>query len=121
MNSRRHRVFGLLASTVTTATLAASMAGAANGGGSVETSSSERRNAILLNDRAHFGTPGRQLSAPGTPIVVRVDGGFDWAAAGVGAVGGLGFVLVAGVAASALRNRRRVGPARTVAVLKKGV
>jgi hypothetical protein len=114
MNSRRHRVFGLLASTVTTAVLAASMAGAANAGdGSVGTSSPERPNPILLNDIAHFGTPGRQLSAPGTPIVVRVDGGFDWAAAGVGAVGGLGFVLVAGVAASALRSRRRVGAART--------
>ncbi len=121
MNSHRQWVLGLLASTLTTAALAASMAGAAKGGGSAGTSSSGRPNAILQNDSAHFGTSGQPLSAPATPIVVRVDGGFDWATAGVGAVGGLGFVLVAGVAASALRSRRRVGPPQTVAVLKKGV
>jgi hypothetical protein len=111
MNSRRHRVFGLLASTVTAALLAAPVTAAGNGSGSFGTRASQRSNPILRNDIAHFGSSG-QLSAPGTPIVVRVDGGFDWAAAGVGAAGGLGLVLVAGVATSALRSRRRVDTAR---------
>jgi hypothetical protein len=113
MNSRRHRVFGLVASAITAAALAVpGIAAAGSGGRSVGTSSPERPNPILLNDIRHFGnTTG--LETPGAPIVVRVEGGFDWAAAGVGAVGGVGLVLVAGVGVSALRGRRRVDPART--------
>jgi hypothetical protein len=121
MKSRAYPVFRLLALTVTVATLAVPVSEAADGsGGPVGTSSSERPNAILRNDIAHYGTRGG-LSAPGTspvvhqppaPIVVRVDGGFDWAAAGVGAAGGLGLVLVAGAATSALRRRQRLDAAR---------
>jgi hypothetical protein len=111
MNSRRHRVFGLLASTVTAATLAAPVGAAGNGNASLGTRASQRSNPTLRNDIAHFGS-SRQLSAPGAPIVVRVDGGFDWAAAGIGAAGGLGLVLVAGVATSALRSRRGINTAR---------
>jgi len=121
MNGRHHRVFRLLASTITAATLAVPMTAAAGSGGApARTSSPEHSNAILRNDIAHYGTPGR-LSAPGAPIVVRVEGGFDWAAAGVGAAGGLGLVLVAGVATSALVRRQRVGAARASAALRKGV
>ena len=73
-----------------------------------------RSNTILGNDIAHFGrsdtaTVLRQSSAP---IVVRVDAGFDWASAGVGAAGGLGLMLVVAATASALRRRQRVNAAR---------
>ena len=121
MTHRHHRVFRLVASAITAAALAApGIAAAGSGGRSVGTSSPERPNPILLNDIRHFGnTTGLETS--GTPIVVRVGGGFDWAAAGVGGAGGLGFVLVAGVAAAARRSRRRVGSAQTHAVVKRGV
>jgi hypothetical protein len=113
MTHRHHRVFRLVASAITAAALAApGIAAAGSGGRSVGTSSPERPNPILLNDIRHFGnTTG--LETPGTPIVVRVDGGFDWTAAGVGAAGGFGFVLVVAVAASALRRRERVRAAQT--------
>ena len=121
MNSRRHRVLRLVASAITAAALAApGIAAAGSGSRSVGTTSPEGPNPILLNDIRHFGnTTG--LETPGTPIVVRVYGGFDWAAAGVGAAGGVGFMLVAGVGASAVRSRRRVGPAQTYAGVKRGV
>jgi hypothetical protein len=112
MTRRHHRVFRFVASTITVAALAApGVAAAGSGARSVGTSSPERSNPILANDIRHFGnTTG--LETPGTPIVVRVNGGFDWAAAGVGAAGCLGFVLVAGVATSALRRRQGVGAAQ---------
>jgi hypothetical protein len=70
-------------------------------------------NPFLRNDRAHFseGT-GTQSQGP-APVVVRVDGGFDWASAGVGAAGMLGLTLVAIVGGSALRRRNHVGAATT--------
>lgn len=77
-------------------------------------------NAILRNDVAHYGNRGR-LSAQGSsrlqrespaPIVVRVDGGFDWVSASVGAAGGCGLLLVAGAATSALRRRHRFDAAQ---------
>ena len=109
---RHHRVFRLVASMITAAALAApGVAAAGSGGRSVGTSSPERSNPILANDIRHFGN-STGLSTPGAPIVVRVDGGFDWSAAGVGAAGSLGLMLVAGVATSALRRRQRVYAAR---------
>src|SRR5262249_51234435 len=60
----------------------------------------------------HFGnTTG--LETPGTAIVVRLDGGFGWTAAGIGAAGGSGFVLVGARAALAPRRRQRGRAART--------
>jgi hypothetical protein len=112
MTHRHHRVFRLVASAITAAALATpGIASAGSGGRSVGTTPPERSNPILSNDIRHFGnTTG--LATPGTPIVVRVDGGFDWTAAGVGATGAFGLVLVAGVATSVLRRRQRVGAAR---------
>jgi hypothetical protein len=71
---------------------------------------SERSSAILRNDTAHFGTDEAPSSSnpwrPAAPIIVQVDQGFDWSSAAVGAVGGLGLLLVAGAAASTLRRRQ---------------
>jgi hypothetical protein len=129
MKSCQHRVFELVASTVTVAALAVPVTAAAGSGRSLGTSSPEYSNRILRNDIAHYGT---QLgpSAPRTSpvqrqspaaIVVRVDGGFDWTAAGVGAAGGIGLALVAGAATSALHGRRRIEVARLERALRKGV
>jgi hypothetical protein len=84
----------------------------------IPSSSSDGSGVTLRNDQAHFGPTGN-ASTPTTsavprevpvPIVVRVDGGFDWIAAGVGAAGGFGLALV--VAASTLRRRHGVDPAQ---------
>jgi hypothetical protein len=79
----------------------------------------EHSSPTLWNDEGHFGT-GRRASTAGTlpvleespaPVVLRVESGFDWVSAGVGAAGGLGLVLVAAAAAAALRGRNRIGTA----------
>jgi hypothetical protein len=120
MKSRKHRVFRLAAWTVTAAALAVPVTAAAANGRPVGTSSPEYSNPILQNDIAHYGTRIR-LSTPRTSavrpqspavVVVRVGGGFDWTAAGVGAVGGLGLALVAGAMTSTLRRRQRVDAAQ---------
>src|SRR6266508_2734809 len=98
MKSRQHRVFELVASTITVAALAVPVTAAAGSGRPAGTSSPEYSNPILRNDISHYGT---QVETPSpAAIVVRVDGGFDWAAAGVGAAGGLGLALVAGAGTS---------------------
>ena len=140
MIARHHRISRLVASTVTAAALAApGIATAGTGDGSAGTSpaeptsptlrndvahhggrsSAEPASTTLQNDIAHHGTQGRlpasnAAQAPSAPaaVVVRVEGGFDWASAGVGAAGGFGLVLVAGAAASGLRRRHGVDPAR---------
>lgn len=72
-------------------------------------------NPILRNDFGHYGgTPPSPLtlstatprSDSREPIVVRVDGGFDWVSAGVGAAALLGLVFALGGAASAIRRHR---------------
>ena len=70
-------------------------------------------NPVLRNDKAHF-PPRRIPTSTDSPaaVVVRVDGGFDWAAAGVGAAGGSGLLLVLGVAAVALRRRQHIDAAQ---------
>ena len=83
-------------------------------------SPSEQSSAALRNDEAHFGTARRSYTASKSsvpqdspaPIVVRVESGFDWVSAGVGAAGGLGLVLVGAATAAALRGRHRVDAAR---------
>ena len=66
----------------------------------------ERTNPILRNDAGHFQAPEPLAARTPAPIVVDVDGGFDWAAAAVGAAGGLGLALVGLGGASAIRRRQ---------------
>ena len=118
---RRHRVLRLFSSLAFVAALAAPVATAADG-----------TNAILRNDEAHYGrqstsdAPSRNVlndtahnrsqgaAAPGSPaaIVVRVEGGFDWISAAVGAAGGAGLLLVLGVAAIAVHRREHIDAAQ---------
>jgi hypothetical protein len=68
----------------------------------------ESINPNLRNDVAHFPTSQARLGSADQspdPIVVNVDGGFDWTAAAVGAAGGLGLTLVVGGAAAAMRRQ----------------
>jgi len=83
-------------------------------------SPSEPASPTLRNDEAHFGTAPRSSTASTSPvlqespapIVVRVESGFDWVSAGVGASGGLGLALVVVAAAAGLRGRHRVNTAQ---------
>ena len=70
----------------------------------VGSASSGNSNPTLRNDSGHFPPASAANDTPAA-VVVEVDGGFDWAAASVGAAGGLGLVLVAGGAVSVLRRR----------------
>jgi hypothetical protein len=99
-----------IAGLLVAAALVAPSASAA-GNGSPGTSSPNASNAVLRNDQAHFGA--RPSGSPAAAaVVVRVDGGFDWVSAGVGAAGAVGFSLVAGVGISGLRRRRQGDLAR---------
>jgi hypothetical protein len=78
-------------------------------------SGSAQAGDVDANDLAHFGRNQSQPSllpgsisttAPSSAVVVRVDGGFDWVDAGVGAAGSLGFALALAGAASAVRRYR---------------
>jgi hypothetical protein len=110
MTARHHRGFRLLASTVTAAALAIP-ATAAAGGNAVTKGPANDQNPILQNDIRHFGNATDSRN-PGNPVVVRVEGGFDWTAAGVGAAGGVGLALVVGAGTFSLRRRKRVDAAR---------
>ena len=134
MARQHHRICRVLATTVAAATLVApATASLQDDGGSIETSSPASSSSILRNDIAHHGTQSspnvsnailrndvahfgnrRAVLAQGSsaPVVVRVNEGFDWFAAGAGAAGGFGLLLVAGVTASALRRRHSSDPAR---------
>ncbi len=77
----------------------------------ISSSSRKQWNRDLRNDMAHFGetSTANTSSVPrlsSTPIVTRVDGGFDWFSVAVGAAGGLALVLVATAGSLALRRRR---------------
>lgn len=129
MKEHHTRLFRRLAYVAVAAAFAAPAAGAAepmnptlrndNAHFGVQSSRSEHSSPTLKNDEAHFGS-NRRSSTAGTlqvlqespaPILVRVESGFDWVSAGVGAAGGLGLVLVAAAAAAALRGRHRVDTA----------
>ena len=134
MTRQHHRICRVLATTVAAATLVApANASLEDGGGSVETNSPASSNSILRNDVAHHGSQSSPNASNATlrndiahygnrdtvlaqgssaPVVVRVNGGFDWVAAGAGAAGGFGLLLVAAVAASALRRRHSSDPAQ---------
>ena len=118
---RRHRVLRLFSLLILIAALAAPLATAA-----------DETNATLRNDEAHHGRPStseapsptvlkdivhnrsQEAAAQQSPaaIVVRVEGGFDWISAAVGAAGGSGLLLVLGVAAVALRRREHIDAAQ---------
>jgi hypothetical protein len=126
MTGRHHQAFRLLASTVTAAALAVPATAAAGGNAGAKGSANDSNrpgitaagtalanathsaypvqvaNPILQNDIRHFGNP----------VVVRVEGGFDWTAAGVGAAGGVGLALVVGAGTFGLRRRQRLEAAR---------
>jgi hypothetical protein len=120
MNDRHTRTIRRLAWMGIAVALATPAAASAGDGGSNGTSSPARENATLRNDEAHFGTEQRsstvnaatgQRQSP-APVVVRVDGGFDWVSAGVGAAGGFGLLLVAAAGMSSLRRWHRVDEAQ---------
>jgi hypothetical protein len=69
-------------------------------------SGSTKASDVDANDVAHFGRNQISTTAPRSAVVVRVDGGFDWVDAGVGAAGSLGFALALAGAASAVRRYR---------------
>jgi len=90
--------------TLAIAALAAPALGSAGSG---------KSSPALRNDIGHFpAAPRGTTDDPPAAVVVEVDEGFDWAAAGVGAAGGLGLVLVAGGATSVLRRRSPADEAR---------
>lgn len=107
MDGREHTAFGLLASMLAAAALSTPVSAAA----------ADEGNALLRNDVGHFGnkthtTTTSPFSTATPTVIVRVDGGFDWASAGVGTAGGFGLVLLAGGAASAIRRRASAAAAR---------
>ena len=75
-------------------------------------STSEAPSPTVLNDTAHNRSKGATAQQSPAAIVVRVEGGFDWISAAVGAAGGSGLLLVLGVAAIALRRREHIDAAQ---------
>lgn len=67
-------------------------------------------NPTLLNDAHHFRAPRNAITSR-APVIVRVDGGFDWIDAAVGAVAGFGLTLVV---SGAIPDRRRRWPDHAV-------
>ncbi len=67
---------------------------------------------IVLNDTVHNRNQEAAAQQSPSAIVVRVEGGFDWISAAVGAAGGCGLLLVLGVATAALRRRERIDAAQ---------
>ena len=61
-------------------------------------------NPILLNDAHHFRVSSNAITSR-APVIVRVDGGFDWIDAAVGAVAGFGLTLVVSGAIPDARRR----------------
>lgn len=109
MKAQQHRTFLLLAAAVAAAALIGAAGPAAAGVDPAGTIATEPPNPILRNDIAHNRAQAQfSEQTARAPIVVQVDGGFDWVSAGVGAAGACGLVLVAAAAASALRRRERL-------------
>ena len=96
---RRHRVLRLFSSLVAAAALAAPAAVAADGSDATlrndeahygRSSASEAPSPTVLNDMAHNRSQGAASQQSPAAVIVRVEGGFDWISAAVGAVGGSG-------------------------------
>ena len=118
---RRHRVLRLFSSLVIAAALAAPVATAADGSDATlrndaahygRQSTPQTPSPIVLNDTVHNRNQGAAAQQSPAAIVVRVEGGFDWISAAVGAAGGCGLLLVLGVATAALRRRERIHAAQ---------
>ena len=118
---RRHRVLRLFSVLILVAALAAPVATAADGTNATlrndaahhgRQSTSEFPSSTVLNDMVHNRSQGTAAQQSPAAIVVRVEGGFDWISAAVGAAGGAGLLLVFGVAAVALRRREHIGAAQ---------
>ena len=118
---RRHRVLRLFSALVVVAALAAPVATAADGSDATlrndaahygRQSTSEAPSPTVLNDMAHNRSQGAAAQQSPAAIVVRVEGGFDWISAAVGAAGGSGLLLVLGVATVALRRREHIDAAQ---------
>jgi hypothetical protein len=126
VSSRHHRALRRLVSLIAAAALAAPMTAAAAGGSgsSVRSSPEVYTDPAVVARHKALGLLGRQNAAPRidssqsrtvespAPVVVRVDGGFDWVSAGVGAAGGLGLAVVLAGATSTMRRRPRGDQAR---------
>ena len=119
--STDHRVLRFISSLVVAAALAAPVATAAGGSDATlrndadhhgRQSTSEAPSPTVLNDTVHNRSQGTLAEQSPAAIVVRVEGGFDWISAGVGAAGGSGLLLVLGVATAALRRRERIDAAQ---------
>jgi hypothetical protein len=117
---RRHRVLRFVSLLVLVAALAAPAATAADGTNATlrndvahygRQSTSEAPSPTVLNDMVHNRSQEAVRQSP-PAIVVRVEGGFDWISAAVGAAGGSGLLLVLGVAAVALRRREHIDAAQ---------
>ena len=117
---RRHRVLRLFSSLAFVAALAAPVATAADGTDATlrndaahyGQSTSEAPSPTVLNDTVHNRSQGAAVQQSPAAIVVRVEGGFDWISAAVGAAGGSGLLLVLGAAAVALRRREHIDAAQ---------
>ena len=120
MTGRHHRAFRLLASTVTAAALAVPATAAADGN-AVATASANDSNPILQNDIRHFGNSSDIPRHVGNPLVVRVEGGFDWTAAGVGAAGGSAWRSWSAPGHSACDAASALTPLGPEQALRKGV
>ena len=121
MSSSHHRALRLLVSTITAAALGAPTTASAAAGSSSGVRSSPdvyTDPAVVARDKA-LGLLGRQNAALHTdishdrtvespaPVVVMVDGGFDWVSAGVGAAAGLGLTIALVGATSTMQRRPR--------------
>ena len=118
---RRHRVLRLFSLLVLVAALAAPMATAADGSNERlrygadhygRQSTSEATSPTVLNDMVHNRSQVAAAQQSPAAIVVRVEGGFDWISAAVGAAGGFGLLLVLGVVGVALRRREHIDAAQ---------
>ena len=118
---RRHRVLRLFSALVVAAALAAPVATAADGSNATlrndeahygRPSTSEAPSPTVLNDMVHNRSQGAAAQQSPAAVIVRVEGGFDWISAAVGAAGGSGLLLVLGVTAVALRRREHIDTAQ---------
>lgn len=75
-------------------------------------STSEGPSSTILNDTVHNRSQAAGAEQSPAAILVRVEGGFDWISAAVGAAGGSGLLLVLGVATVALRRREHIDAAQ---------
>jgi hypothetical protein len=75
-------------------------------------STSDAPSPTVLNDTAHNRSQGASAQPSPAAIVVRVEEGFDWTSAAVGAAGGSGLLLVLGAGAVAVRRREHVEAAQ---------